>query len=290
MKAYIDLNGCGSICYTRLIKALTEYTPNIEIVEDMAKSDIIIINVNGRRDKVLKATKKILSQGKSYAIIQHCLRSTKNKNTSDWLDIWKNAKVVWSAYNLRNKLKEDGNDLDFNFYHAPFGVDDRIFYPLNMEKKYLACTTGVSYLGESVREVILAAQQVGGKVAHLGTADIKEDGVDCFTNITDKEVNELYNQCHFVSGLRRIEGFEFPAAEGLLTGATPILYDAEHYTDWYHGVGEFIPETGREQIVTDLVELFKKERKEVNKEYILEGKKRFNWEKIVTNFWRSCNG
>jgi len=39
-----------------------------------------------------------------------------------------------------------------------------------------------------------------------------------------------------------------------------------------------------------LVELFKKERKEVNKEYILEGKKRFNWEKIVTNFWRSCNG
>ena len=290
MKSYIDLNGCGSICFTRLIKALNEYSSDIEIVEDKIKADLIVINVNGRCDKVLRITKEILASGNSYAIIQHCLRSTKNKNTSDWLDIWKNAKVVWSAYNLNHKLKEDGNDIDFNFYHAPFGVDGRIFYPLNMERKYLACTTGLSYLSESVREVIIAARHVGGRVAHLGTADIKKDGVDCFSNLTDKEVNELYNQCHFVSGLRRVEGFEFPAAEGLLTGATPILYDAEHYKDWYSGVGEFIPEIGRNQIIKDLIELFKKKRKKVPDEYILEGQKRFNWETIITNFWRLCNG
>ena len=44
------------------------------------------------------------------------------------------------------------------------------------------------------------------------------------------------------------------------------------------------------QIIKDLIELFKKKRKKVPDEYILEGQKRFNWETIITNFWRLCNG
>lgn len=291
MKVYIDLNSCGSICFTRLTEALNKYViPDIEIVQNEDVADLIVINVNGRRDKVLRKIKPILSNGKSYAIIQHCLRSTKTKSTSDWLDIWKNAKVVWSAYNLKHKLEEDGNTLDFNFYHSGFGVDSKIFYPLNIDKKYLVCTLGPAYLSESVRELIIAADNVNAQVAYIGKADIEKDNVTCFKNISDEEVNKIYNQSHYVSGLRRIEGFEFPAAEGLLAGARPLLYDAEHYKDWYAGVGEFVPETERSQIANDLTALFKKDIKKVSVDDINEGIKRFNWEKIITNFWSLCNG
>jgi glycosyltransferase involved in cell wall biosynthesis len=79
-----------------------------------------------------------------------------------------------------------------------------------------------------------------------------------------------------------------PAAEGLCCGVRPILFDAPHYRTWYDGLAEFIPETDREQIIKDLTSLFKKPIREVTPNEIEDARARFDWEKIVTNFWKLC--
>ncbi len=66
------------------------------------------------------------------------------------------------------------------------------------------------------------------------------------------------------------------------------MFDRPHYRRWYDGLAEFIPETSRKQMIEDLKVLLKKGAKPVTLEEIKEAKKRFNWEKLVTEFWKRC--
>ena len=240
-------------------------------------------------EHIKSEVEKLSLSGKKYAIVQLCVRSTKNRNTSDWRELWQNAAIVWSYYDLFELCKEDGVPHNFNFYYSPLGVDE-VFKrtKLNKKKNYVIASNGQGYLTESVRECILAATEVNKKVFHLGPKVTNKPGVEFSNEMPDSDLAKKYSECEFVSGLRRTEGFELPVIEAFACGARPIVFDMPHYRAWFNDFAIFIPEEGREKVIQSLVEIFKKGAKTVTKKEIDEVIKRFDWDKIVKGFWKKC--
>ena len=201
-------------------------------------------------------------------MVQIAVRSTANPNTIDWIPMWDKAEAVWSYYDLKQLMADDGCELAMNFYYAPLGVDSKTFDEFEGPRD-LTIVVGDSR-DESVNECIRAAY---GNVGHLGT------GVD------DATLALTYSRSEFVSGLRRTEGFEMPVLEGLLCGARPVCYDKPHYRHWFKDLAEFIPEGHPEEVVESLRALFKAGPRVVTPEEKESVRFYFNWEHIVKGFW-----
>lgn len=199
-----------------------------------------------------------------------------NPKTDDWIDLWQGAVCVWSYYDLPALMNEDGIAAPFNFYHAPLGIDE-VFYKRGEKKDFDIVTHG-TYLTEGVRECIWSTS----RVAFLGHVDIPH--VSCFENIGDNELAELYSRSRYVSGLRRVEGFELPAVEGLACGSRPVLFDREHYRQWYGDLAMYVPEEPREGVIRSLAKVFAMDMP-VTEAEIVRAKTMFNWERIVNGFY-----
>lgn len=280
-----------SLGLERIATALRKYAPpNVSVSTFPRNVDLTIIYAIGRRDAVERQVKNIIRRGDNYAIVQVCLRSTMTPRCDDWLYIWENAAVVWSYYDLDAALREDNCDgvmERFNFYHAPLGADAEVFVAdPNVKKLFTIATSGLSRLQESVRECRIAAGEVGGCTFHVGPAVYNAPNCIVFSDgCNDNQLAASYQQCSFVSGLRRKEGFELPAVEGLLCGARPILFNSRDYRHWYEPFGEFIEETDRQGVVDQLVELFKRGARPVTAEEREQAVERFNWKTIVEWFY-----
>jgi hypothetical protein len=276
MKVFIDKKEAGSIAIRRTLEALEKYAPKeIKFVDNPQSSDLVIINVTGR----LNHLKDVINYfNKPYVIVQHAFKSTKNPEVSDWLPVWKPAKLVWSHYDLSSSQ-------DFNFYRSPPGVD-KVFKVYPTDKMYIIASSGLGYLSESVRECILAAEAVNAKVFHIGPHVTNRSNVDFSDGIDDMELSKKYSACKYVSGLRRGEGFELPVIEGLVCGARPIVFDQPHYRDWFSNFAIFIPETNRDNIIASLMKIFKGPYKPVTASEISKVRNSFDWSKIIKGFWQ----
>lgn len=267
------------------MNALEKFAPrHISFVSNVEDADLVILHANGRRNHMTRRARR----SKRYVVAQYCLRSTMYPKSDDWKDLWDGAEFVWSYYDLNHEIKVDGGNWSIkNFYHSPLGADDNVF---NMDMRqphseYVAMTSGdsQSLKGESVREVIKAAESTGNVIFHLGP-NLKIDGpVEFGYGITDDRLAQIYRSCKYVSGLRKIEGFEMPAVEGLLCGARPILFDTRNYRQWYEPWAEFVPED--KNLVNNLKKLFDKETTPITEKERAEAIQRFNWKDIITNFW-----
>lgn len=250
----------------RLDKALHMYAPADVTWTDYDNADLVIIPVIGRRNHVWRLAGELLKQGRKYAIIQLSLRSTRNPDPNDWQEIWENAQVVWSYYWL------DGN---FNFYLSPLGADPKLFYPLNYPRDRLVGMTGTYTRAECLWEVEKAARNVGARALKIRAE-------------TDEELNQQYNRCLYISGLRHKEGFEMPAVEGMLAGTRPILFDTPDFRRWYDGIAVFIPEGNVLHTVNQLTKLFSAEPEPVLPKEVMYTRYRFDWEHIIHGFFDRC--
>lgn len=295
MKVYLNPPQ-PSLGLERIAIALRRYAPSSVTIHTFPRNnDLTIIYAIGRRDAIQRQVEDILSRGQRYAIIQVCLRSTMSPSTHEWREIWDKAAVVWSYYDLNSAIANDifnyGIDLNnttylTNFYHAPLGVDATVFVAdPNVKKLFTIATSGLSRLQESVRECWLAVEQVGGSAFHVGSPHLSSVCRVFSAGCNDNQLAASYQQCEFVSGLRRTEGFELPAVEGLLCGSRPILFSTPDYRRWYEPWGEFIEETDRQGVVDQLVELFKRGARPVTAEEREQAVERFNWETIVRGFY-----
>lgn len=280
MKIHLDFPNVRSFALDRVKNALLKHAPsNIEFVKDNFTADLVIFNVIGRQDRITRTISKV----KEYAIIQYCLRSTLRPETKGWIPIWKGARLIWSYLDLKMLCQEDNNPADFNFYHAPLGVDFEIFKRYkNLRKRFIVCTSGKSALVESTKEAIIAGNKVGKKIFHLGK-ELSRPNTLCRRDLDDIELTRYYNQCYYVSGLRRTEGFELPAIEGFFCGVRPIFFDRPHYRKWFSDIGLFIPETTREEVTNNLTKIFSKPFNPVMDEE--QYKTIFDWERIVSEFY-----
>lgn len=290
MKVYLELptksRGIG-----RVYDALIQFkSANVEITKNPSEADLTILHVIGRKEHTQAEIERVRARGKPYAMIQYCLRSTINPNTKEWIDMWQGSRMVWSYYYLPELCFEDGlRDAHFPFYYAPLGVDPTVFYDRKSEKGHNVCviaTCSQHALSESAKECIVAAKRVNRKVFHLGNELRRGPDVFCKTNLSDDQVAYYYSLCEFVSGLRRTEGFELPVIEGLLCGARPIVFDRPHYRAWFDGLAVFIPELTRVE-TTDILEgVFRRGALPVTEEEKAIAKERFNWETIISEFWK----
>jgi glycosyltransferase involved in cell wall biosynthesis len=139
-----------------------------------------------------------------------------------------------------------------------------------------------------LEEVVTAARAVGLTVLNFESAKDFGDGVE-YTGVIkndDAKLARYYSQCKYVSGLRRVEGFELPVIEGLMCGSRPICFDLPAYRQWFEGLVEFIPEAGgRAQIIPALIGIFKKEPRRVSSAEKQLVKEKFNWGTIARGFW-----
>lgn len=283
MKICFDIR-TKSRAIKRVLTAMRRYLPDqIEEVKKWKGADLVFIHVFGRQGRITRNIERLKARGIKYAILQYSLRSTRNPSTKGWLPLWRDAELVWSYLSLNGYLRQDGLEPLTNFYPSPLGIDSEVFHPLDRERDYLCVTTGESYLAQSVREIVLAARGIG-KVAHIG-ADLNKSEVDIYTDISDHKLVSIYSRSLYASSLRRVEGFEWPGAEGLLCGAMPLVYDRHDHRKWYRDLAIFIPETKRDQIVEDVRKVFESEYAPPTKAMIAEAKDRFNWETIFAGLW-----
>lgn len=295
MKVYLEVPGGMSRAMDRVANALALYAPkHVETTQVPSESDLVVVHVIGYPETE-KFVGLIRKAGKRYAIMQYCMRTTQRPNTNDWRDIWAGAVCVWSYYDLPQLIREDGGaPVDFNFYHAPLGVDAWAFYPYDRPtvRNFTILTSGYVAETEGVREAEEAVRRVNGNHFHLGP----DLGFSPLTRralgISDDELAGVYRSCRFVAGLRRAEGFEMPAAEGLVCGARPVCFDRPHYRRWFEPWAVFIPEGTFEEVVVSLTGLFEHAREAgippVSFEESRAAAARFDWATLVPAFWSAC--
>lgn len=271
----------------RVVNALIQYMPSdVEIVANSDAADLIILHVIGRQDRNRGKAERLRARGQRYAVIQYCVRSTLRPLTENWFPLWQDAILTWSYYDLKALCAEDGTSQDFPFYHAPLGVDADVFYPRNHARQYAIGTSGHSWVTESVREAGHATERAGRLMFHLGRRLNRKPHIMYASGMDDHVLANLYSQCEFIAGLRRTEGFELPAAEGLLCGARPICFDRPHYRQWFGPWAVFISEGSREQVINSLESIFRLGADPVTKTERVAAKALFDWETIITGFWK----
>lgn len=288
MKVYLETH-TESRGINRVRDALIKYLPKeIELVNHLGQCDVAILHVFGRNTSTQKTVQWLVEHGKRYAMIQYVLKSSMKPNTFDWMKMWQKALVVWSYYDLFSICNQEQTRGEFNFYYAPLGVDTTIFHDRQLgHDTYKVLASGQHALSESVRECAFAVKKIGKKMVHLGHELRRGEDIVCIKGITDEALAHLYSQCEFVSGLRRIEGFEFPIIEGLACGARPIVFDRPEMMHWFKEFAIFIPEGTRDEVIESLASTFSYGAMPVTEEEKELVKKRFNWETIIKGFWKN---
>jgi hypothetical protein len=294
MKAYVLPPSGLSRAMTRVSNALMQYAPSgVKIVTREQDADLVFLHVIGW-EGVTEEIERLRKHSQKYALLQYCLRTTSRPRTKSWLPVWKDAVSVWSYYDLEALAEEDHDDQfiwadeKINFYLAPLGVDSKVFKPNSFNgRNFLIVTSGYVAHTEAVAEASVATELMGGIQFHLGPEMHLGKHVRCELGITDEALVRHYSNSQFVAGLRRGEGFELPAAEGLLCGARPIMFDAAHYRLWFDEFAEFIPEGNFDDVVEAMHQIFLRGPKGVSREERELAVDRFNWEKIVNEFWQT---
>lgn len=290
MKVFAEIPPGLSKAMERVLAALKFHAPrHVEFVRSKEESELEILHVIGYPETE-EAVRVAMDSKRKYVIIQYCMRSTQRPNTRDWRDIWTNAHMVWSYYDLLDLIRQDAQEGDGNFifhcYNSPLGADEvfKSMKPVSV-KLYTMLTSGYVAESEGVHEVAAAIERIGGRQFHLGPPNVCPTSYRTGIGLSDPQLADVYSRCCWVAGLRRAEGFEMPAAEGLCMGARPLMFDAPHYRRWFNDFADFIPETDFEGTVQALVDTFERGYRPVTEEERRHAMDVFNWKTIVTGFW-----
>lgn len=298
MNAYVMIPAKMSRAMIRVVDALTRYAPpEVTIVDRQEDADLEVLHIIGHPDLVSEAA-RCNRAGKAYAVMQYCLRTTQCPNTVDWLLLWDGAVDVWSYYDIPALIHEDGNamptGLEDRFYLAPLGVDDFTFahhnLPGDQPRRYTLLTSGYVADSECVEECTKAVGRISGRVFHLGPklkCHRGLDHVDQRMGMDDEALADIYNSCEYVAGMRRVEGFEMPAAEGLLCGARPIMLDRPHYRRWFEPWAIFVSESDPMTLALEIESVLRQDaRGPVTPAEREAARERFEWQPLVAEFWR----
>jgi hypothetical protein len=278
----------------RVATALARYAPpEIEIVDSALDADIVVVHVIGHGSLDGWAFR----DDQKMAAIQYCLLTTEDSRPEAWLPFWSRCSVVWSYYDLHAHLETRREEIGsggramwsrMNFYHAPLGVDGSVFKPSVPARKLFAIgTSGYIPETEGVRECYAAASFFKRDLFHLGPRLGLGNGVLYVGGIPDEDVADYWSQCSYVAGMRRIEGFELPALEGLACGSRPVVFDAPHYRRWFGEHAEYVPEADHDTVVEALKSLLSKSVRPVTPAERTHALGIFDWKKLVTGFWEN---
>jgi len=289
MKVFVKPQEGLSRAMDRVARGLTE-DQAVTVVDHEEDADFVLIHAIGFPETVA-AVNRCHARGQLVGIAQYCLRTTQKPNTKDWLPVWQKAGLVWSYYDIPALCEEDGVKAEgFVFYHSPLGCEPAIFYPSNNGKTYKIATSGYVAATECVMEANIAVTKLRKRQFHLGPDNLGlTRAADCRLNIPDAELASLLGQCEFVAGLRRVEGFELPAVEGLFCGARPIVFDRPHYRHWFGELAEYIPEREPHAVVADLMDVLSKPARPVTAAERQQATRLFSWPAVAAGLWSAVS-
>lgn len=281
MKIFLSPTGlcAGSYAMQRIAAALKSSAPDGVIVVDDAKhADVQLLYQIG-----LDAP----PEDKEYVVLQLCGYTMRSDECLQAL--WRDARLVWSYYQLRDALPSN-----VPFLHAPLGIDAAFrmnagsSFGRSLDLMTSGYTTGDT--AEAIEEAAHAVERVGGQMLHIGPPAI--ENMTAYPSVwrSQKGMNDatlamLYRSAKRVSGLRHVEGFELPALEGLLCGARPVVFDREDMRQWYTGVAEFVPESSGEELTALLTQLLSKPPDPVTAAQRAYALDTFSWARITSQFW-----
>lgn len=284
MKVFLKPTGLHSIAMLRVAAALEHFAPEgMVVVDNLADADFQLIHAIGS-----DALGQVVAP--SYAVVQYC--GSKSLDDPKWQPLWRGARFVWSYYELDDVLPPG-----VAFLHAPLGVDpafrtDGLRLPRMEDRSFTALTMGFSSgpIQEAIEECAWAVQAVGGRMIHVGPAEI--EGMQAYPpcwqaqlHVSDDTLARFYRNSQRVSGLRHVEGFEMPCLEGLLQGARPVVFDRPDMRQWYDGIAEFVPECSGEELIGHLTALFASPPAPVTDAERAHVLARFDWASITAKFW-----
>ena len=278
---YVEAPANISRGIVRVATALKQYAPaDIECVPTMDEAEVVLIHTIGWEGDLAE---RLLAAKKRIAFFMYCLRTTQRPHAEDWYGIWSKAEVVASYYHLAAV-----SDLPVEkFLHTPLGVDTTIFYPRPDQKRdFLVGTSGFVDGMEIIGEWAWVVGSNGGRMFHLGPhLKLPNAAVKYRHGIPDDEVAEYWSQCRYVSGLRRTEGFELPAYEGLACGARPVMFAREDAEHWLGDSAEYIQEGSVDDVVAQLEALVQREYRPVTADEIAWVGREFSWQRMAERFW-----
>lgn len=297
MKVYIKPPAHLSQAMFRVERSLAAHAPmSVQVVQNQDEADLVVLHTIGYPETI-DAVRQLISRGQNYAIIQYCLRTTQQPDTRAWLGLWQMSECVWSYYDLEALLNVDHqsvlDDWCIPFHHAPLGVDSVFTRPqVNGAKRDVGIISSGYVAGsEAIEEVAIAAEARGLSVAHIGPAHVagmtRAPGATWYAahGISDVKLASLYHSAKWVSGLRRVEGFELPALEGLCCGARPILFDRPEMRRWYGDHAVYVPECGGGELIDHLADTLATEPEPVRPDELADVYREFAWAPIVKRFW-----
>lgn len=290
MKVFVAANEKFGHGIKRVAHAFKEWSPlGFTFVDNRNEADFVLHHVIGVANMdtapINERIEEDIQAGRIVGIMQYCLRTTECPKPWFWEPLWAKAAAVWSYYDLEAFV---GRRLP-NFYYAPLGVDPAFRRNEHALKLFQIGTSGYIAETEGGLEASRAVHYYGGYQFHLGP-DLQL-GPRCAHayGLTDRQVSDRWSECKHVAGLRRVEGFELPAAEAAICGAIPVLFDAPHYTRWFRDLGAvFIEEADADTVTKDLVRVFMEtdlRGRTVTREQQEKARQTFNWEPLLKGFW-----
>lgn len=298
MKVFLEPTGLHSTAMKRVSAALTKAAldfPSIKIVKRPDDADLQVLHIVQWDDRYKNGWER------PFVPIQYCIHSALGGTFERWMGLWEKALMVWSYYDIYAMLEalpyapHARWNISYlpkdNFYHAPLGVDNAFLCQRPALKRDLVITSGyvTGYPGEAIEEVWNAAERAGLAGVHIGPANLEgstrklPENWKAESGITDEQLAAYYRRALYVSGLRYVEGFELPAAEGLVCGARPILFDQPSQHRWYGASGVYLQEREVEQ---QLDALFASPYNPVSSCEQAAAVATFNWEDICHGFWK----
>ncbi|MBU2395751.1 MAG: glycosyltransferase [Gammaproteobacteria bacterium] len=265
------------------------YAPSdIEFVDDFENADLQIIDITRLSDKHnIKC--------KNYIVNMHCKGEVSEENIMYYADIFQNAQMVYSHLDLEGEMT--GSDKwtveefkkRINFVRGPWGVDEDLFFNMSgNQKAYTMLTTGAVAPTEAIAECLYACQAVKGKLLHIGPNMFQNaEGYLNTRNLTIREMSASYSLSYYTNAMRRIEGFEKVFSEGVLSSSRPICFDTPLYRHWYKDIPRYVKEGTPDEVIKDLIEIFKSPYKpitEEEKQFVIDN---FSWIKVSKKFWKN---
>jgi tRNA (mo5U34)-methyltransferase len=276
VKIYATVDPVHSRAIHRVNAELQNHAPDgVEFVMDPRAADLQILHVVGS----LEFNQLVHPR---YVLFIHCYWRAYEPF---WASILRDAALVVSTYDLGGVASRER----FPFRRAPYGVDGSVFYDRQLPRDRIVLTTGYATDLEPIAECREAAMAAGDRAPHLiqvGAPFWQDGSAELHEGVSDDELAALYSRSHYVSGLRRKEGFELPVLEGLACGARPVCFDDSGYRHWYDGHAVFVAEQPPAELVRELTSVFSQVPNPVTqaeREEILE---RFSWSVICADLWR----
>jgi hypothetical protein len=283
-----------SLSMHRLGRALADHAPaGVTIVPTWEAADLSLLHLIGIEDVETVMT-GILGRGGKVALWQHCYLTARG-TPLDWTALWAQASLVSSCYDLAWMLDVEGIDrAGIDFHLTPLGVDTTVFRPCGCARHFSIATSGYVADQECLNEVAQAVFATPHALPqfHLGPASaitvatppgraiVAQSGMD------DTELAKRWSRAQYVSGLRRSEGFELPAYEGLACGARPIMFNRPDARMWMGEHAVYIEEGSAEDVRRQLEAVLAGPYRAVSSEERAWVTATFDWTTIAETWWR----